>query len=191
MVGVRVSVFADNANIWQSQLRMPKFRYRLKFLDHVHHLPAGERILLGRGENCHVHLDGELISREHAILHVSSNRAMLNDLGSRNGTFVNGMPVDGSVQLKHGDRIKIAFFDLTFEAVPVTHTPIPTQELVYCSSCSSLLMGDMKFCVNCGATVARDMSRTMCPQCRASITPHMSFCGMCGCNLTPTGTDHT
>ena len=162
---------------------MQKRRFRLRFLDHVHHLPKADRVLIGRGDTCHVHLDGDLVSREHASLQLSDEKVVLRDLGSRNGVYVNGARVEGSAELQDGDQIKIAYFDLTFEAVPVYHSAPATLELVHCATCGSLLTGEMRFCVSCGGEVSPDRRRSMCPKCRGLITPFMHFCGMCGFRL--------
>jgi two-component system response regulator FlrC len=52
------------------------------------------RILLGRGEKCHVRLGGEGVSRHHAELRVDGARAILRDLDSTNGTHINGERVE-------------------------------------------------------------------------------------------------
>jgi pSer/pThr/pTyr-binding forkhead associated (FHA) protein len=62
---------------------------------------AGERFLLsrsstiiGRAEDCDVRLNDPLASRRHAEVRRESWRYLLTDLGSRNGTRVNGEPVE-------------------------------------------------------------------------------------------------
>ena len=84
---------------------------------------AHDTFLLGRHPDCHVHLpDDPSVSRHHFILEACPPKAIVRDLGSRNGTYVNGRkhggrkegetPEQGAkrkypeVQLKHGDRIQ-------------------------------------------------------------------------------------
>lgn len=84
---------------------------------------AHDTFLLGRHPDCHVHLpDDTFVSRHHFILEACPPQAIVRDLGSLNGTFVNGTkhggrkegetPEQGAkrkypeVQLKHGDRIQ-------------------------------------------------------------------------------------
>ena len=50
-------------------------------------------------------LDDELVSRHHCRVTVDGDRAAVEDLGSLNGTFVNGMQIHGSVLLHPGDQI--------------------------------------------------------------------------------------
>ncbi len=160
-----------------------KYRYRLRLLDNIHHLPMDNHIILGRGETCHVQLDDELVSREHARLELHGGKVRVHDLDSRNGTFVNGQKVIRPVALNHGDVLKISFFEMLFEAIPIAQTAPPTLELVYCSGCAAVLTSEMQFCVHCGTPVDKAMSRTCCPTCMAQITPHMHFCTQCGTKL--------
>lgn len=69
-------------------------------------LPEGEHEV-GRMSDCWLALDDELASRYHARFHVSPERTELEDLGSRNGTYVNGERVEGRRLLMDGDRIRI------------------------------------------------------------------------------------
>lgn len=61
---------------------------------------------LGRGRSASVHLDADDISRLHARIHVDGVYTIA-DLGSRNGTFLNDIPVEGATLLRFGDRIRI------------------------------------------------------------------------------------
>jgi pSer/pThr/pTyr-binding forkhead associated (FHA) protein len=79
--------------------------------------PSGKRLsfppgdyLIGRGEECHVRPDSDWVSRQHCRLRVTTEGASICDLGSRNGTLVNGDLVrvaDGERPLKHGDKVQI------------------------------------------------------------------------------------
>jgi DNA-binding winged helix-turn-helix (wHTH) protein len=68
-------------------------------------LRAGENIL-GRDSYEGVEIDSATVSRRHARITVSTTEATVEDLGSKNGTFVGGVPVSGSVILKDGDDIR-------------------------------------------------------------------------------------
>ncbi len=61
---------------------------------------------LGRGKAAACYLDAEDISRVHARIHVDGVTS-IEDLGSRNGTFVNDVPVDGDQPLQFGDRVRL------------------------------------------------------------------------------------
>jgi DNA-binding winged helix-turn-helix (wHTH) protein len=68
-------------------------------------LPDGEH-LIGRDEGCLVRSRSVRVSRHHARITVRSGRAVLEDLGSRNGTAVGGRSIDGPVELAPGDTIE-------------------------------------------------------------------------------------
>lgn len=83
---------------------------------------AGERVevvadaLLGR-ENADIVVADVEVSRHHAIVRVTADSAEVEDLGSRNGTFVNGERLSGMHALQTGDRVRIGQTSLRFEAV--------------------------------------------------------------------------
>ena len=62
---------------------------------------------IGRGEDCQLRPRSEMISRRHCEILVEEGATKVRDLGSRNGTFVNGERVKGERQLKTGDRLKM------------------------------------------------------------------------------------
>ena len=62
---------------------------------------------IGRMSDCWLTLDDELASRYHARIHVRGRTADIEDLGSRNGTYVNGERITGRRALRDGDRVRI------------------------------------------------------------------------------------
>jgi DNA-binding winged helix-turn-helix (wHTH) protein len=68
-------------------------------------LQPGENIL-GRDE-ANIHIDSPTVSRRHARIRVSGTEAVLEDLGSKNGTCVNGERVSTVVRLKDGDEVQV------------------------------------------------------------------------------------
>jgi len=88
-------------------------------------LPA--RAKLGRGEECDVVLDDESVSREHAEL-ARDLRGFyrLRDLGSANGTFLDGKPVGkDAVLVSDGARLRLGDVELQFAKQPA---PLPGQK---------------------------------------------------------------
>ncbi|HPQ38915.1 MAG TPA: FHA domain-containing protein [bacterium] len=63
------------------------------------------RLVIGR-RGADVNLNDRLVSRRHAAIEAGGGRYLLKDLGSTNGTFLNGQPA-GMEFLKHGDEIQI------------------------------------------------------------------------------------
>ena len=73
-------------------------------------LPQG-KFLVGREEDCHLRPNSDLVSRHHCVFTVDDFSLRLRDLGSTNGTFVNGQRLVGAVNLKQGDRVVIGKLD--------------------------------------------------------------------------------
>jgi pSer/pThr/pTyr-binding forkhead associated (FHA) protein len=70
------------------------------------HFPKGE-FVFGRGPECHVRPNSDLVSRQHCLLHVDDAGAQIRDLGSTNGTLVNGKRVRDARALKDGDTVQL------------------------------------------------------------------------------------
>jgi FHA domain-containing protein len=67
----------------------------------------GDELTVGRGGGCGVVLpDDQFVSTVHARLFRRGDDLFVEDLGSRNGTFVNGEPVTAPTRIKRGDRVQ-------------------------------------------------------------------------------------
>jgi len=77
-------------------------------------LSEGENIL-GRGTDSLVWIDAQSVSRRHARVMVASGLATLEDLGSKNGTFVNGVRLGSPVALRDGDELRIGNVPMTLK----------------------------------------------------------------------------
>ena len=84
---------------------------------------SGDRAVLGRHPECDIVLDAAAVSRQHAQILQEGEDFYIEDLHSRNGTFVNGRLVHGKLLLADGDRLKICDLLFTFYRQP------PTSEL--------------------------------------------------------------
>jgi pSer/pThr/pTyr-binding forkhead associated (FHA) protein len=67
----------------------------------------GPRTTIGRARDADLVLADELVSRHHARVVPSGPGAVVEDLGSRNGTFVNGELVHGPTLLEPGDQLQL------------------------------------------------------------------------------------
>jgi hypothetical protein len=76
-------------------------------------LKAGSNII-GRGNESDLQLIDQGVSRRHLDVHVAEGRAVAYDLGSTNGTSVNGHSVQ-SQELRHGDVIRVGHTRLVFQ----------------------------------------------------------------------------
>ena len=82
---------------------------------------AGTKFKIGRGETCHLRPNSEQVSREHAEFTLESSAVIVRDLGSRNGTLVNGKALTTEpYKLKDRDLVQVG--PLTF-AVSIQDAP--------------------------------------------------------------------
>ena len=72
-------------------------------------------VLLGRGADVDIRLEDSFASSRHARLIPQGDVIVLEDLGSTNGTYLNGEPLRGPQPLHVGDRIRIGDSEFVFE----------------------------------------------------------------------------
>ena len=77
-------------------------------------LAAGARVAIGRGKDCELALFTDSASRRHAEVYAEGAEFFVRDLGSKNGTYVNGEAVTRPRALRPGDRIGIGTSAVTF-----------------------------------------------------------------------------
>lgn len=91
-----------------------------------------EAVILGRNAE-QIPLNDTTVSRRHAQLQPNNGTWMIQDLGSSNGTYVNGHRLNATVRLKHGDQIKMGSTLLVFsgdESVEQYSGPKFTRDLI-------------------------------------------------------------
>jgi DNA-binding winged helix-turn-helix (wHTH) protein len=86
-------------------------------------LVEGENFI-GRDPHATVYVDAASVSRRHARIILSAAQAMLEDLGSKNGTFVQGKRVTASAHLRDGDPIRFGSVLATFR---IGSPDVPTK----------------------------------------------------------------
>ena len=86
---------------------MPKLVVRDTDRTYLVDLRPGESLLLGRSLDCDLPLSAERASRRHAEIVAGAAGHSLRDLGSTNGTTVNGAPFTGDAALKDGDVLEL------------------------------------------------------------------------------------
>lgn len=77
-------------------------------------LKSGDNVL-GRLPDCDIQIDSNMVSRKHARVFSKGTDFLIEDLGSGNGTFVNGQKVEQPQTLKTNDRIKLGPVLFRFE----------------------------------------------------------------------------
>ncbi|GAA2711065.1 FHA domain-containing protein [Actinoplanes palleronii] len=70
--------------------------------------------VIGRDTGCDLTVAHEHVSRRHAVIRLRDHRYEVEDLGSANGTTVNGEPIAGPRPLRDGDRLALADVELGF-----------------------------------------------------------------------------
>jgi len=78
-------------------------------------LIAGET-MLGRNRQCHLRLTDPTVSQMHAVIARTPEGVFVRDLGSSNGTLVNGNAVQGDHPLRDRDRLQLGNTELEFRA---------------------------------------------------------------------------
>ena len=75
----------------------------------------GKAVSIGRASDCSIPVKDRYLSRRHAEIIAHPEGWVLKDLGSANGTYVNGSRVERDVPLKPGDRIRLGDTEILFE----------------------------------------------------------------------------
>ena len=98
-------------------------------------------VCIGRDSGSQVCVPSAWVSRRHCALHLEGDRVVVQDLDSRNGTFVNGIPVTRQ-ELKHGDLLTVG--DCSFRFVCDSEAPAASQSaLVELEETSTTLLAPL------------------------------------------------
>ncbi len=107
---------------------MPKLVIRSESGETTSHDLVDESCTIGRAPENSIRLEDNSVSGRHAEIVVVAENCYLKDLGSTNGTNVNGQPVT-ETQLRAGDRIRFGKVEACFECETVTAAqPLPQLE---------------------------------------------------------------
>ncbi|HEV2457541.1 MAG TPA: FHA domain-containing protein [Ktedonobacterales bacterium] len=90
----------------------------------------GRDVAIGRSPSCDIVLEGDqLASRRHALLRPKNGGYVVVDLGSSNGTYVNGYEIREATTLNDGDRIAIGSFEILYATtgLPGPNASMPGQ----------------------------------------------------------------
>jgi len=129
-----------------------------------------DTFLIGRSDGAHLYLpEDKFFSRHHCLLEIAPPRCFLRDLGSTNGTFVNGQRVSEAF-LQSGDRIQGGQTVLQVEVLAEQAGPIDSSEAPTLARPSLVTIE----CANCGrreqTEAAADEKMTfICEECREEL----------------------
>jgi hypothetical protein len=152
---------------------------RLRFMFQEIDLTEGS-FLIGRSPSCNLTLEDPLVSRHHARIVVAEESVTISDLGSRNGTLVNGEPLFDDHRLEHNDRIRAGSHEMVFleERKHASRPLRVTSALVACPACRAAVPAGTPLCPHCGGRLPTDTKS--CPRCRVLADAADTFCGRCG-----------
>jgi DNA-binding winged helix-turn-helix (wHTH) protein len=77
--------------------------------------------VVGRDPEAAIQIDARGVSRQHARILVSSGAAIIEDLGSKNGTYVNGRRITAPARLSEGDEIGLGAVSVTFRTASLAN----------------------------------------------------------------------
>ena len=86
------------------------------------------QFVIGRAKGCQLRPQSDAISRQHCVISVTEDAVTIRDLGSRNGTIVNGETTEGTHTLADGDELRVGPLHLTIGlSTDVEKTPKPSD----------------------------------------------------------------
>jgi DNA-binding NtrC family response regulator len=127
------------------------------------HEVQGE-VLIGRSPSCTIVLDDAKVSRRHVRLLIEDAQARVTDLGSRNGTLVNGERLDSEAILLPGDRLQVGDSTVLFEpSVRASLTDVDTAADLRSAALEDLIdvVGPMAGLYNAGMALISATSEAM------------------------------
>jgi len=95
-------------------------------------------LTLGRAKECQISIADTRLSRHHTQVRCEGRRVVISDLGSVNGTFVNGARILEPQELHHGDRVRVGPFELRYEILTPPEPEIPERPTIVMEEPSSL-----------------------------------------------------
>ena len=105
----------------------------------VHQLHGYRKFLIGRASSNDIQIQDCLVSRQHAAIAFMNGKYFIEDHGSTNGTFLNGVAVSGVLELKQNDILSFGLSRFSF------HEGLPEScNLVACSFDSAPIEADEK-----------------------------------------------
>jgi sigma-B regulation protein RsbU (phosphoserine phosphatase) len=129
---------------------------------------AGESLLIGRQDDAAIVLESLAVSRHHARILCADGDYLVEDVGSSNGTFVNGRRINGPTPLAEGDELQIGPYVLNLRADPPAPPeppdkpdPVIRAEISVAPSSSTLLGQNPAYKLQVVLEIAQHLGRTL------------------------------
>ena len=166
---------------------MPRLKLQGAKEEMIYELPQNGRFRVGRSKHADLQLNHPSVSEQHCEIYVDPLMVMLTDLGSTNGTFLDGNPVQ-KIEVSHGQVMHVGAYALCFEidsqavvvpdvqfgqvqrptvlanGAPCCYQHSEIQAAMKCSGCHKT------FCTSCVRTVGLvgSAKHYHCPSCHKS-----------------------
>ena len=87
----------------------------------------GPHFVIGRSDECNLRANSDAISRKHCAISLKNEDVIVRDLGSRNGTYLNGEKVDNPTAMEMGDQLRVGplEFLVTVSEKTAAKKPVP------------------------------------------------------------------
>ncbi|HLL81958.1 MAG TPA: adenylate/guanylate cyclase domain-containing protein [Longimicrobium sp.] len=144
------------------------------YFDTTYDLPEGETSL-GRADENDIVLSGDLVSRKHARIRVNGDQIGIEDLGSRNGSRLNGLPLTGTVTLKAGDIVHVGENSLSIRQPAKVETA--TTEVVDLGAGGVKRFGEGADIAS-AVVIARNVRESVVLKALDNVMPFQPFAGM-------------
>jgi predicted component of type VI protein secretion system len=131
-------------------------KFRIRLGNEQIAIPLGVT-LIGRDSTCRICIFDTLISRKHARIQCDGEQATIEDLGSRNGTHLNGVPIARPHVVRDGDRIGIGSYELVVSLMDerdAEWAETPTGLIRVCPDCGTPYPAGTGACPGCGSDAA-------------------------------------
>lgn len=129
---------------------------------------AGDRLLIGRQEEADIYLESLAVSRSHARIVCQGGEYFVEDVGSSNGTFINGRRISGPTPLSMGDALQIGPYVLNMcddPPAPANPPPLPDPivraQISAAPSNTSLLSQNPAYKLQVVLEIAQHLGRTL------------------------------
>jgi len=156
---------------------MTKARIRWQFPESQSHeiTLTKELTIIGRGRDCDITILDERVSRGHTEIYFDGESYLVSDLGSFNGTYLNGVLLGDTRPLESGDQLKIGSVELCFELATSPAEDLRSTLVVPESTLRAYLQkpGETRFeLLNDKTVIGRNQGWDVCLADRAVSRPH-------------------
>ena len=158
----------------------------LEYMGYSVEVPHGETIV-GRDVTCALRFNDQGTSRRHLRIVRADPAVEIEDLGSTNGTYLNGQPLTAKTRIAHGDVIEIATHRLRLCVTDESEADVATRKLASLSDMNTIRR-PRPFLARRGTVLTIPPKSEPCPRCGAPVGLADRVCASCN---QPTGTSRT